>query len=115
MMLITDAMSVTGTELASFAIHRETIFRRNGRLETAAGTLAGADIDMAASVRNAHRHLGADLATALAMASSVPARFLRLENEIGTLAPGYRASLVLLDERLNVTATWIDGVEEAVQ
>ena len=31
-------------------------------------------------------------------------------NELGYIAPGYRASLVLLDDDLEVTETWIDGI-----
>ncbi len=69
---------------------------------------------MATAVRNAHRHLGVDLAAALNMASLVPAAFLGLDGELGRIAPGYRANLVLLDPGLNVRSTWIDGAEEAV-
>ena len=69
---------------------------------------------MATAVRNTHAHLGVDLATALRMASLVPAGFLRLDFELGRIAPGYRASLVLLDGSLNISSTWIDGVEETV-
>jgi N-acetylglucosamine-6-phosphate deacetylase len=43
------------------------------------------------------------------MASLVPATFLRLDHELGRIAPGYRADLVLLDESLHVRQTWIDG------
>jgi len=111
-MLITDAMPVTGTELTRFNLGGQTVHRRNGRLEFSAGTLAGADLDMAAAVRNASDHLGVDLATALRMASRAPAEFLGLDDELGRLAPGYRADMVLLDDSLQVTATWIDGVEK---
>ena len=38
------------------------------------------------------------------------AEFLGLGSELGRIAPGYRASLVLLDDALEVTETWIDGV-----
>ena len=38
-----------------------------------------------------------------------PAEFLGLGHELGRIAPGYRASLVLLDDELKVRATWIDG------
>jgi N-acetylglucosamine-6-phosphate deacetylase len=41
----------------------------------------------------------------------VPAAFLRLEGEIGRIAPGFRASMVLLDDDLIVRRTWIDGAE----
>ena len=33
-----------------------------------------------------------------------------LGHELGRIAPGYRASLVLLDDQLAVVETWIDGV-----
>jgi N-acetylglucosamine-6-phosphate deacetylase len=73
------------------------------------GRLAGSDIDMAAAVRNAVSMLGLDLEQSLRMASRYPAQFLRLDHEIGRIAPGHRANLALLDEKLNVTTTWIDG------
>jgi N-acetylglucosamine-6-phosphate deacetylase len=44
------------------------------------------------------------------MASTNPAAFLRLDHELGRIAPGYRANLVLLDEGLQVAESWIDGV-----
>jgi N-acetylglucosamine-6-phosphate deacetylase len=47
------------------------------------------------------------------MASLHPAAFLRLDHELGRIAPGYRASLVLLDEDLQVRDTWIDGEAQA--
>jgi N-acetylglucosamine-6-phosphate deacetylase len=114
MMLVTDAMATVGTDLAEFTFQGQRIRRAGGRLTTAegaaAGTLAGSDLDMATAVRNTVRHLGLPLEQALAMASRVPAAFLRLEGELGRIAPGYRASLVQLDEDLQVRQTWIDGV-----
>ena len=46
------------------------------------------------------------------MASRVPATFLRLESELGRIVPGHRASMVLLDDDLEVQQTWIDGVAD---
>jgi N-acetylglucosamine-6-phosphate deacetylase len=102
-------MSTVGTELESFELQGRTIYRREGRLTTADGTLAGSDLDMATAVRNTVRHVGVELETALRMASGVPAAFLGLDGELGRIAPGYRASLVLLDDDLMVTNSWIDG------
>ena len=42
-----------------------------------------------------------------------PAAFLGLDHDLGRIAPGYRANLVLLDDRSEVEATWIDGVQFA--
>jgi N-acetylglucosamine-6-phosphate deacetylase len=111
-MLVTDAMSTTGSDIDSFELLGRTIFRRDGRLTTEDGTLAGSDLDMASAVRNCVRHLGVELGDALRMASTSPAAFLRLDGELGRIAPGYRADLVLLDDDLQVRSTWIDGDEE---
>jgi len=109
MMLVTDAMSVTGTDLAGFDLHGRRIYRKDGRLTTEDGTLAGSDLDMASAVRNSVNRLGLALPDVLRMASLVPAAFLKLDHELGRIAPGYRASLVLLDDSLQVQETWIDG------
>jgi N-acetylglucosamine-6-phosphate deacetylase len=54
--------------------------------------------------------LDVTLADAVAMASRSPARFLRLGDALGEIAPGYRADLVALDADGQVAATWIGGV-----
>ena len=102
-------MAVTGTDLTSFELHGRTIYRKDGRLTTADGTLAGSDLDMASAVRNAVQRLGLALPDVLRMASLIPAQFLRFGRELGRIAPGYRADLVLLDESLQVRQTWIGG------
>jgi N-acetylglucosamine-6-phosphate deacetylase len=112
LMLVTDAMPPTGTDMTSFDLSGRRITRSGGRLTTAEGTLAGADLDMASAVRNAVTTLGLPIEAALRMASLTPATFLRLARERGRIASGYRADLVLLDDDLRAAATWIEGVEE---
>jgi N-acetylglucosamine-6-phosphate deacetylase len=108
MLLVTDSMSVLGTDAEGFALYGKAIFRRNGRLETADGTLAGADLDMAAAVRSAVAMLGLPVERALRMASTYPANFMRLADR-GRIAPGFRADIVALTDRLEVLGTWIGG------
>jgi N-acetylglucosamine-6-phosphate deacetylase len=108
-MLVTDAMPCVGTDLKTFTLQGKTITVRNGACFDGRGRLAGSDLDMAMAVRNAVNLLGVSLADASHMASRNPAEFLGLGNEIGRIAPGYRADLVLLDEALNVCRTWISG------
>jgi N-acetylglucosamine-6-phosphate deacetylase len=54
--------------------------------------------------------LGLALPDAVAMASTNPAAFLGLGHELGRIAAGHRANLVLLDKRLEVQETWVEGV-----
>ena len=110
MVLVTDAMPSVGSELTEFLIDGNVIARKDGRLTRGDGTIAGSDLDMATAVRNCVDALGLPLEAALHMASRAPAEFLRLDRELGRIAPGYRADLVLLDDDLKVVDTWIGGV-----
>jgi N-acetylglucosamine-6-phosphate deacetylase len=107
--LVTDAMPSVGTDVTEFRLGGERIVVDGGRCITADGTLAGSHLTMAEAVRNAERLMGADAATAVRMASAVPAGILRLSEERGEIRPGLRADLVLLDAEKNVVATWIGG------
>lgn len=106
--LVTDAMSTIGTDEKSFELNGRTVYRQNGRLMLADGTLAGADIDMLSSVRFVHYTLGVPLADALNMASLYPAKAINAQNK-GKLSPGFAADFLLLDDRLNLSSTWIAG------
>ncbi len=112
MLLVTDAMSVLGTAADTFTLYGATILRRNGRLEREDGTLAGADLDMVAAVRNSVTMLGVSVERALRMASTYPADFMRLTDR-GRIAPGLRADLVMLTGELDVLGTWIGGLWQA--
>lgn len=105
--LVTDAMPPVGTDATSFELYGRSIHRRDGRLETADGILAGADIDMIGAVRNAVTLLGVPLEEALRMASLHPATFLGVDDRYGRLTPGHRAALVLLGPGLEVLRTWV--------
>ena len=111
-MLVTDAMPSVGGRKA-FTLNGEPISAAGGKCVSAGGTLAGSDLDMASAVRNAVTMLGLDVADAVAMASSNPAAFLGLDHELGQIAAGYRANLVLLDDTLHVVESWIDGAVSA--
>jgi N-acetylglucosamine-6-phosphate deacetylase len=111
-MLVTDAMPSVGAAEKTFSLQGRTISVADGVLVDEDGTLAGSDTDMASMVRNAVRLLGLELPEAARMASRYPAEFLGLGGELGRIVAGYRASLVLVDEALEVRATWIDGRRE---
>lgn len=112
-MLVTDAMPTVGMMGEHFMLQGRRITVRNGMCLDEAGTLAGSNLDMASAVSNATRMLDIDLATAARMASAHPAAFLGLERELGRIAPGQRANLVIADDAMNVRQTWIDGAQAA--
>jgi len=110
MVLVTDAMSTVGSEQTSFELYGETIHVADGRCAREDGTLAGSALDMMSAVRNAHRRLKVRLEEALSMATLNPARYLKLDDVIGRIAPGYDADLVAIDkDSLTVRQTWVGG------
>ncbi len=114
-MLVTDAMPSVGSTVNRFQIQGKTITVDGDRIVDDEGRLAGAHLDMASAVRNTCDTLGVGLADAVRMASRNPAEFLKLGGDMGRVAPGQRANLVLVDEELNVLETWIDGVPNSSQ
>ncbi len=111
-MLVTDAMPPVGSTITSFQLQGRTIHVADGVCRDENGTLAGTALDMAAAVRNGVTMLGLEVAEAARMASEYPAEFLGLGADLGVIAPGRRANLALLDDRLHVVRTWIDGRED---
>ncbi len=72
------------------------------------GRLAGSILTMDAAVRNMTVWGRVSIADALTMATAVPAGLLGRE-DLGTLAPGNAADLVVFDTDLQVAETWIAG------
>ena len=108
-MLVTDAMPSVGAAHPEFMLQGKKITVKDGICVDENGILSGSAIDMASAVRNSVSMLGVPLDEAVRMGSTYPAEFLGLGDEIGRIAPGYRANLVAMTERIQVRQTWIDG------
>ena len=105
--LVTDAMSTIGSDQTDFTLNGRTVYRSDGRLTLEDGTLAGADIDMIASIRVLVDKVGLELEEALRMASLYPARALGVEDRHGRIAAGCAANLVHISNDLDVRRVWI--------
>jgi N-acetylglucosamine-6-phosphate deacetylase len=112
-MLVTDALSSVGMAEKSFTMQGRAIRVVDGVCVDEHGTIAGSDLDMASAVRNIMAIAGLTVGEAAALASATPAAFLGLQDELGAIAPGRRADLVLTDADLRVRRTWIAGRSEA--
>lgn len=74
--LVSDAMSVAGTNMDQFRLGNRLIKRQNGRLTLADGTLAGADLDLTSAIKVLVDRIGIDLEAALRAATSIPAKLI---------------------------------------
>ena len=108
--LVTDAMSTIGTDQTVFELNGRQIFRKDGKLTLADGTLAGADLDMISAVSFMADHASLPFEEVLRMASLYPAQCLGIAATRGHLIRGAVADLVHLDDNRHVQAIWRAGI-----
>lgn len=109
LLLITDAIRAAGLGEGESELGGQPVFVKDGQCRLADGTLAGSILTMDAALRNVIAATGWSLERAWPVTSRTPAAALAIDDEYGSLAPGYRADLVLLDEQLGVVATVVGG------
>ncbi|WBU59311.1 N-acetylglucosamine-6-phosphate deacetylase [Paracoccus albus] len=108
MFLVSDAMSTIGTDLPGFTLNGRQIYRKDGRLTLADGTLAGADIAQIDAVRYVHKKLDLPLDEALRLAALYPAQAMGA-CDLGHLSPGARADFLSLTPEITVGRVWLAG------
>lgn len=110
--LITDANIGAGLEPERFGFGGgEIYFDSMGAPARSVqdGTLAGSGLTMDAALRNAVEWLGLDLPAAVSLCSANPAKVLGLGHRKGALEAGFDADFTVLNDRLEVVQTWING------
>ena len=107
--LVSDAMPPAAGGPDSYELNGRKVTRRGLSLTLDDGTLAGAVITLHDAIRYVVQNLGASLEDALRMATSTPARLLRVADRHGVLRPGARADLVHLGADLSLRGVWFGG------
>lgn len=106
--LVSDAVRSAGMPDGAYTLGGQEITMRDGKSTLADGTLAGANITMHDALVYAVR-FGIPLADAVAAATLVPARSVGIDSQVGSIEPGKRADLVLLNEDLSIRAVFHHG------
>ena len=104
--VISDAMRLSGVEdggQGMLGVNMVTV--KDGRATLPDGTIAGSVTNLHAELKNLVSW-GIPLETAVRAMTLTPAKEIGMENEIGSLAPGKRADLVVLDENLEIVAVY---------
>jgi N-acetylglucosamine-6-phosphate deacetylase len=108
--LVTDGMPLAGTVDGDGEWEGQRIRVEGGKaVRVADGTIIGGVITLDQTLRNIVAQMGVPLHEAWSMASTVPARAMRVDDRVGALAPGLAADIVLLDDALEVTDVWVGG------
>jgi N-acetylglucosamine-6-phosphate deacetylase len=107
--LITDAIAAAGRPEGTYPLGDRAVTVTNGSARLDDGTLAGSVLTMDAAVRNLV-DIGVDVPTAVEAATAAPARAVR-RADLGRLAVGRAADLVVLSDELTVQRTLVGGTE----
>ncbi len=109
--LITDSMEATGCPDGTYAIAGQPVVVSNGKALTLDGALAGSTLNLWDAVQNLMQFAGAPLSDAIACATINPARMVGIDAEVGSLAPGKRADLLMVDGDLRLCRVFRRGEE----
>ena len=109
LVVISDSLRCAGMPDGEYELGGQPIEMKKGKATLkGSDTLAGSSTNLLQELKNLVS-FGLSLEDALTAMTIAPAKAVRLDDKIGSIAPGKCADLLLLDENLNLTATYIDG------
>ena len=109
LVLISDSLRCAGMPDGDYELGGLPITMTGGKATLRnSTTLAGSSIHLMDGLRRAVS-FGVPLESAVLAATAVPAKVIHRGDEIGALAPGLAADLVILDQDLRLKAVYIDG------
>lgn len=73
------------------------------------GWLAGSRMTLENACRNVMKHTGYGLCHAIRMATLNPARLLGIDDKVGSIEPGKKANLIIIDDTVRVKSVFLEG------
>lgn len=111
-MLITDCMMAGGKADGDYKLGNLDVVLKDGAVRLKKGnSLAGSVLKLDQAVRNLI-DWGQDPLEVINMASLIPAKSMNLDKEIGSISPGKRADINILNRDYTIKASFIDGVKK---
>jgi N-acetylglucosamine-6-phosphate deacetylase len=108
-LLMTDAMAGAGMPDGKYWLGELEVRVENGRCVIGEDTLAGSTLTLDRAVRNFMEFTRASLADAAVLATRNPARMTGFDGEVGAVAVGRAADLVVLSATHEVVETFLRG------
>lgn len=99
--LISDSMMATGMENGKYELGGQEVTMKDRKATLADGTIAGSATCLFDCMKSVIS-MGVPEREAILAATANPARSIGIFDEVGSLAPGKRADIVLADEELNI-------------
>ena len=109
MTLVSDAIAALGMPPGRYWLGDLEVIVDETSARLPDGVLAGSILSHPAALRNLMAFTGCSLAEALTCLTTTPAKLLGMAGEIGQVAAGFRANLVLMKPDLEIVCTFVDG------
>jgi len=106
--LVSDTMRAAGMTDGTYDLGGQEVTVKGPRATLADGTIAGSVTDLMACMKTAVS-FGIPLADAVRAAAVSPAQAVGIFDRVGSLEPGKRANVIVLDPELNVKAVFFRG------
>ncbi|NVF11177.1 N-acetylglucosamine-6-phosphate deacetylase [Anaerococcus sp. AGMB00486] len=107
--LITDCMMAGGMANGNYKLGEFPVKVENGTARLESGSLAGSILKLKEAVKNVYDWDIVDVYEAVQMASLMPAKSVDIDDVCGKIKVGYDADFILLDDELNLKATFLNG------
>lgn len=108
--LISDSMRAAGMPDGQYTLGGLNVNVAGGKATLVSnGALAGSATNLLECMKTVVKKMGIPLGTAVACATENPAKCLGISDEYGSIAPGKKGNVVLLDQDLNLKAVIKNG------
>ena len=107
--LITDCMRAGGMPDGDYTLGGQPVVKKGIQCLLPDGTIAGSVLKLNNAVKNLLDHTELSIPEAVACASLNPAKAVGEDKNIGSLAVGKLADIIICDNDFNVEATYING------
>jgi len=106
--LVSDSLRCAGMPDGEYELGEQPIFLKNGVARLAEGNLAGSSANLFDCMKNAIS-FGIPAETAINAATINPAKSIRADKEIGSIAAGKKADFLVCDTNLDLQEVYIGG------
>lgn len=107
--LITDSMRAAGFDDGEYKLGEYTVTVRDGAAWLPTGNLAASILKLKDAVKNVVDWQIVTPAEAVKMGSLIPAKSVNIDDVCGQIKTGLDADFIVLDEQLELVATYLDG------
>ncbi len=107
--LITDCIRAGGMEDGDYTLGGQALRKEGIKCLMADGTIAGSVLTLNKAVKNLYENTDMALYEAVRCATINPATALKVQDEIGSIAEGKKADMVIFDDNFDINLTIIDG------